>query len=436
MDAQYKTFDTAYERKANMVLYSVKQGANEISLSDSLIAKRTPIVAANFARQSAQFDDLDVTPYCEDIKDGEFDYNGEVTWTYLGDQSTGKITPVDNHYIFNGQFDGVYRLDFSSINYSMFELSHPFSVYINVSKKIAVHYVDENGRLIRDSYFVENSKYTFEDYKPVDGSVFIGWVYNDGIYPSGFSTYLDGETTLKAYTLKYNTVDSPHLRYVRSSNYNYGLMQDVEIDQTKYDYLVSKGYLVRNNIRGFVIPTDMVEGTSVEPSQKGLVIDDMKVENGHASFGICNLKSYNYNRDFSFISYLTFRYSDKSSKIIKTDYSTEKNVANAYEVALETLKDTSLTSDQKLVCEKFTKTVINLNQEGSNITIKNSGYSIGSFSINGGNCQIKINISANDMLFFGEFNVNDKLSMVVNENRKLGIINEIGSNYLLLTYSL
>lgn len=103
---QYATFDTAYDRYANMVIYSI----NGMNLTESN-SKTTPIVQSDL-RETCTSAEVDLTPTVSDVNLGNIAYTGEVTWRF-GEES-GEVVASEGKYLFKPTKEGQYLISYGS----------------------------------------------------------------------------------------------------------------------------------------------------------------------------------------------------------------------------------------------------------------------------------------------------------------------------------
>lgn len=431
IDNQYEEFTTPYERHANMVLYGLKTNGTKVDLDNAFVSKRDVITKSEFSTTITQGQPIEVTPVIEDVLDGQLEYNGTVTWTNTSTSESDIIPSQGGKYYFTPNDPVRYRLDFSASSYGKYNPSAAFSTYIDVVESIPIHYVDANGNPIKDVSFPEGSKIAFEDYIPEDGTIFIGWEYDDGVYPAGYEMYLKDEITLKAVTIDFELDGGRYIRYVNSINYKYGMMQNVAIDQEKYQSFVNDGYV--RKAYGYVLPTDMIKGEFV-PSSEGVNIP-IEFKEGASKFGISNIKTQNFNRDFSFMAYFTFKFTDGTSKIVHTSYNPDEHVSNVYEVALSEYNE-SLSEAQKKVLNYYINGVISLTQTETSVSSPDERIKVNSAKLVDSS-YYEINISVDETLYatLKEYAPGTKLSLFVNGARKVGTLLSIADKNLSFKYS-
>ena len=113
----YVPFTEAYDRYANMYVYSIKSGDTTLD-NDGLIsctepAAKQPAVSAPYKSVVYDRQSLDVTPTVYDVNAGYIAYTGTVTWLNYEDESTGTVEVVEGRYMFTPPTEGIYLLTYS-----------------------------------------------------------------------------------------------------------------------------------------------------------------------------------------------------------------------------------------------------------------------------------------------------------------------------------
>ena len=120
-NAQYNTFDTAYDRYANMLVYGIKEGDVALSMDSSLIVDSSAFSGNAYAYANKDFkaevgQTVDVTPVVKDVKLGDIAYSGTVTWTNLTDNTNGIVEAVEGKYNLIPATCGKYLVNYGAMS--------------------------------------------------------------------------------------------------------------------------------------------------------------------------------------------------------------------------------------------------------------------------------------------------------------------------------
>ena len=134
VNAQYQQFSQAYDRYANMVVYSL----NGMGLSSDT-QSTTPYIKAHNNINIETNMSVDVTPEIYDIKQGKVNYTGKVEWSRLGDGKKGVVNAANGQYSVSFPETGSYIITYGSQTLSGGATTPSVSVLINVHKYGAWH---------------------------------------------------------------------------------------------------------------------------------------------------------------------------------------------------------------------------------------------------------------------------------------------------------
>ena len=344
----YQTFDTPYDRHANMLLYSMKAGDVEYNMDGSASEDGKTIVWMDAIQEVVTNTSLDLTPNVYNTKEGEKVYNGTVTWK-APDGTTGEIVVKDGKYEFTPTSYGIYLFTYSPMSDNS---TGAFVFGVNVKRACLITLKDAAGNIIKTETKLEGEKYTFEAIEE-SGKAQIGWWYNEGLYPVGHTITVNGNIDITLCSIDFSVSTNATIRTVQTKNFGYGMLFEATMDTVLFEQLRSAGYICRYAY-GYILPTDLIDGDFV-PTNAGLSLK-LTFDDGKAVFGITDLYEKNYTRDFSILSYFAVNYSDGSTAFVKTQYDGQAHKFNIHDLAVEALKnESSFTSEELEVIRHFAK---------------------------------------------------------------------------------
>jgi len=334
VNAQYQTFETAYDRYANMLVYGVKEGEVELvidNLVGDVVAK--PSVYVNVKKEDLVIGkEVDVKPsvYAGKIL---LEYNGEIRWENVTDSTSGEIVARDGKFLFTPETDGTYLFTYSAVEYPGYGKVKEFTYAVETQIYYTISIKDINGEILNAFSEKEGEKVLLKA-EQIEGKKFVGFEYRNKLVADETEITLSKDETIIAYYLTLELSDSAEIRTEKSELQKYGMIFEVETDDV-LDVLIDKGYT--RCAYGFILPTDMKNG-EFKPTSDGLNIK-LSFENGKAKFGITNIKEKNYGRKFSYLAYVNVIYSDGSVKTIISDYDSSKNSVSVKQVAEKLLEE-------------------------------------------------------------------------------------------------
>ena len=335
LNAQYKQFNTAYDRYANMLVYGVKEGETNLINNNGLIGDLVPEPTVYVHIEKEGFvvgQEIDITPSVYAGKT-PLSYTGEVRWENTTDSTAGKITATDGKYLFVPETDGVYVFGYSAMEYSEYGKTQAFVYAVKTQIHYCLSIKDANGDLLA-SYNVKDGESVVLTAEEIAGKQFVGFEYRNKLLANGSEVTVSKDETITAYYLQLTLSSEAYIRTKKTDAQKYGMLFEVETDGV-LGILIEKGYT--RCAYGFILPTDMVDD-DFKPTSNGLNLK-LTFENGKARFGITNIKETNYERKFSYLAYVNVLYSDGSVQTVTSSYDAAVNAFSVKEVAEDLLED-------------------------------------------------------------------------------------------------
>lgn len=361
---RYADFDTPFTRYANMLIYNVTANGIGLGVSTDIIKteKVSPTIYADLPEKVLAGDKIDVTPTVFLVGSGRIDYDGEITWKNVDTGEQGNVGNTKQGWIFTPPKAGNYTITYSSINTNgtTYGKTAVFSLPIVAEQGYLVTLQTLSGERIDTVALEKGESYTTIEIECKDGRL-LGWKYDGGLYPVGYTFTPTSDVTLIAETLDFALRDGASVRTENTKGYAYGLRFIAEIDQAKWDALVTGGYV--SALHGYILPVDKIED-GFEVSEQGLILPT-PVKDGLGKFAITSIRTHNYNRVFAARAYVEVTYTNGEKAKIYTAYDEEKNARSVAQTAKLDLADSKRNPDeytaaQVEIFEKYINSAVEL----------------------------------------------------------------------------